>query len=323
MALNTETIIRRCITLCQSGISKTNGVPTKVIDEVKSNINFIRNTIDTILDTPIDIFNALKNSANGFSIICGLGQKIFDEQIQTFGTPSVKDLIINDRQDDRYASFMIISKIIIGGETGIYSGVARGEIIELTGDFIPDVLGKSVLKNMFDIINNFDISDLGAITSEQEPNVALIIDLFKMLICCNICRTAIRIDFFSQEEMIEYIDLISSTFDNFINDLGTESADGTGSVGIGSGTEQFNNKDIYDGVIKMKQTIINELLEKSSGFVKSYDYNVPNSVISTLELAYNKYEDITRSDEIYYRNREQIKHPGFLPNGDSIRILNA
>ena len=55
MALNTENIIRRCITLCQQGISKTNGVPTKVIDEVKTNINFIRNTVDKEQATEIYI----------------------------------------------------------------------------------------------------------------------------------------------------------------------------------------------------------------------------------------------------------------------------
>ncbi len=52
------------------------------------------------------------------------------------------------------------------------------------------------------------------------------------------------------------------------------------------------------------------------------EFEVSPDTISSLELAYNKYEDLGREEEIISRNIILIKHPGFLPGGETLEILN-
>jgi prophage DNA circulation protein len=42
-----------------------------------------------------------------------------------------------------------------------------------------------------------------------------------------------------------------------------------------------------------------------------------------LVLAYNQYEDLEREREIITRNISIVQHPGFLPGGKTMEILNV
>ena len=72
----------------------------------------------------------------------------------------------------------------------------------------------------------------------------------------------------------------------------------------------------------MRAVFVNSMYAKNTGLTKEIEYEVPSGVMSTLELAYNQYEDIDRCSEIFDRNPDLIKHPGFLPSGEEINILN-
>jgi hypothetical protein len=322
MALNTYTTILRCLETCQESISNIIGIPTQAIDETKNNINYIRSTITSVIDNSTDVFNALKNSANSFSIIAGLGSKIQNEQASTQGFATQNDYIVNQKDTDRYAIFMTISTILSGGEIGEYSGISRGTFVKLNGDVVPNSLGRSLINNMLYAINNFVIVDLGYATTEQSHNIVLIIETFKYLMLTNICRIAIRTDFFSQEELLEYKDLIKTGFDNYLNDLSSTESTGASAIGVGSSTTQVDNNVLFEVGDRMRETIINQMLLLAEGLSKSYNYIPKAGPENSLVLAYDKYEDINRSEEIYFRNKEQIKHPGFLPGGDKIRILD-
>jgi prophage DNA circulation protein len=52
------------------------------------------------------------------------------------------------------------------------------------------------------------------------------------------------------------------------------------------------------------------------------DFEVPPVTISSLAVAYDKYEDLDREKEIITRNIPVIKNPGFLPGGETIELLN-
>lgn len=322
MALNTVTIITKCLEVCQKAITKTNGIPTQAINETINNLNFIRTTVLNNLDNAIDVYNALKNAANSFSIIAGMGADIEKEQTSTQGFATENDYIVNERANDRYAPFMTISTVIAGGETGNYSGISRGNIVKIDGEIIPNILGRSLINNMLDAINNFTVQELGYATNEQTNNIVLIIETFKLQILINICRIVIRTDFFSQDEILEYKDLIGEGFDNYINDLSLTSSGGSSAINIGSSTTQIDNNKRFEIADKMREIIINELVIKSGDLIKSYNYTIQPDVENTLILAYEKYEDINRNEEIFLKNKEQIKSPGFLPNGDNIRILS-
>ena len=84
----------------------------------------------------------------------------------------------------------------------------------------------------------------------------------------------------------------------------------------------FDNTLTYNYIEDARAVFISSMLAKYSDLKKEIQYDVPSDVISALELAYNQYNDLNRESEIFDRNRIAIRHPGFLPSGGQIGILN-
>ncbi len=314
-------IIGRSIGTVQSAISLTAGISTKIISEAVSNVALIRNSVNSIVNSPLDIFNALKNCCYAMANICGMGSVfLFEQTIKGYATDN--GVAINNHSTDIFANKISISTNVTGGESGSYSGVVRGNVVELDPNNIDETLGKSVITNLINLIKDFDYSGLGATPPNQQKNIALILDTFKFQIISTICRIAIRINFFEQEEAIIYLENINSMIDNILIDMGDEASDGTSAIGIGNGTEQINNKDIFLSIQDIRKTFCDNMQLKIAGITKGIDYLIPINVETTLELAYEKYEDLNRADEIYKKNKLIIQHPGFMPPDDTIRILD-
>lgn len=314
-------IMSRTIGTIQASLALTNGIATKIISESMGNVALIRNSIVDVINSPNDMYNALKNVCYSMASICGMGSILLMEQsIKGYATSN--GLAVNDKATDIFANKINISTNITGGETGNYSGVVRGNVVELDPNNINEVLGKSVVKNMINLINGFDMSGLGATPPNQEKNICLILDTFKFQIISTICRIAIRINFFSQEDAVNYMEEINSMIETVLLDLGNEAALGSSSIGIGNGTEQINNKDIFLAIQDIRKVFTDNMIAKISSLTKSIDYRIPVNTETSLVLAYKKYQDLDRANEIYQKNKEIIKHPGFLPNDDVLRILN-
>jgi prophage DNA circulation protein len=304
-----------------SASALTSGIATKIISESTANLALIRNIALDSVDSPIDIFNALKNSCYSMASICGMGTVLLAEQ-SIKGYATANGVAINDRSADIFANKISISSEITGGETGTYSGVVRGNVTELDPNKINENLGKSVINNLTNLINDFDVSSFASTPNNQASNVCLLLDTFKFQVIATICRIAIRTDFFSQEDAFLYIDQINAMIDLVLLDMGLESADGSQALGIGSGTEQINNKDIFLSIQDIRKVFVDNMTKKALSISTTIDYNVPYEVSNTLTLAYDRYMDLDRAEEIYKRNKPLINHPGFMPNGDIIRILN-
>jgi hypothetical protein len=253
--------------------------------------------------------------------VCGMSSILLAEQIEK-GYASDNGLAVEDRAKDNFADKLTLSTNITGGETGNYSGVVRGNVVELDPNNIDVVLGKSVIRNMINIVNNYDMTQLALTPSFQEKNIILLLDTFKFQIIATICRIAIRINFFGQEDLLEYLEEINTMIDNVLDDLGAEAAYGSSAIGVGSGTEPINNKDIFLCIQDIKKTFTDNMMLKSSSITKAIDYRIPIDIETTLELAYNKYNDLERSFEIFQKNKPIIQHPGFMPNNEIIRILD-
>jgi len=52
------------------------------------------------------------------------------------------------------------------------------------------------------------------------------------------------------------------------------------------------------------------------------EYDVGPEVLSTLTLAYDRYEDLDRDQELIDRNPLLILNPCFIPGGKTINILS-
>lgn len=313
----------RVIELVQIGLNSTRNIATRVVNEASRNAGVIKGQINDIIGFPTDMYNSIVDSAAGFAIICGLGQKITEEKTSTLGFAKSGQLNTRAREIDNFISSLQISDDVVGGETGSYSGITRGDVIELNGETIPEKLGKNVLRNIVNTIDSIDYSEFRSTPSEQQSNICLLMDVTRFSLLLYACRIGIRITFFSKQDLLDYLELITNAIDETLLLYGEEAADGPAAVGIGAAAgDPVENRDVYNALDEVRQIFIATMLAKAEGVSKSIEYQVKNTILPSLVLAYNKYEDITRADEIFQKNRVQIRHPGFLPAGQSIRILS-
>lgn len=197
----------------------------------------------------------------------------------------------------------VISSGVIGG----CSGTTRGNAYTLDGDTIPESLGTSVINQMVEAIDDIDQE---SIFSSQEENLLIIINIFKLQLLIFAARVGIRIDYSSQDSLFDILELLRQAFDDFMeNILGDQLT--------------FDTTDVFVAAEQMKITFIDEMNTVAETLVKEIDYHTPNDILSTLVLAYNQYEDVDRCSEIFNKNKILIKHPGFIPENETIRILEA
>ena len=78
---------------------------------------------------------------------------------------------------------------------------------------------------------------------------------------------------------------------------------------------------MFAAVEDLRKIFVQSMYSKSNQISSAIDYEVKAEVISTLQLAYEKYEDLDREDEIQEMNIS-ITHPSFIPAGEIIRILD-
>lgn len=317
--MNTYTTILKCLEKTQEKINIIEGLNTKVIHEAMSNIDFMRSSVEGNLENSSNIFNIIKNTANMFSILAGLGKLLKSEIKQQIGFQNTNDYAVNSRLTDNYIDFIVIDNIVTGGVTGKYSGIARGEIVQLTGDSIPAKLGYSIIYNICDILNNYTFSDLGTCTSEQSTNVCLIINTFYFCLIKNLARIAVRIEFNSFDDIEYYNTKIIDAIDNILDFYSEQSVNGAVGVNISTNTEQIDTKIYFDNVKKIKSQIVDGLQAKNIESKKLYDFT-SDSFISCLELAYRKYNDITRDVDIMTLNN--IKNPAFIPGNTVIKLYD-
>ena len=220
------------------------------------------------------------------------------------------DLIstIKDGADAALVLVGLAGEIVQGGVVGGCSGETRGDVVTLDGVEIPEFLGMSIAKNMADNAD-YDVDSLGNIPSEQSDNLDLATVSTQALMLGNAIKIAIRINYSSQENMLSMLETIMNSLDNLINRIG--------SLG-----DDIDAPLLYESVSDMRTVFVNSMYEKNTGLTKEIAYEIPSGVMSTLELAYDQYEDVDRCSEIFDRNPDLIKHPGFLPSGEEINILN-
>lgn len=321
-----STAVNRSIELNQAGVASIQNISTKVVDQVLQNMSVVKGLVSTYINTPTNIYNAMKDVPASFAIMCGMGTKIRSEAKSKKGTTKsgTTETVTEDREEDVFIDKLTIEDEVIGGETGEYSGVTRGDTTKLTGDSIPNDMGKSILKSMSDQLTDFDISPYSTTPVSQQSNIALIINTFKFTLLSFMARIGVRIDFKSQQELITYLELVANRIDEFLLELGTEAAEGAYGLGIGlTETNPTDNSILYSSMKDIKDVFIESMILKSSALAKEIDYSVGTDVISSLELAYEKYEDSERYIEIFDNNKTMTNHPGFLPNGETIIILSA
>ncbi|RJX18967.1 MAG: hypothetical protein C4575_09320 [Desulforudis sp.] len=80
--------------------------------------------------------------------------------------------------------------------------------------------------------------------------------------------------------------------------------------------------DSYEALDGLRQAFVDAMRQVGADLARVVSYPVPAEVKTTLNLAFDLYLDLERADEIEERNRPRLEHPGFLPGGETIEVLN-
>lgn len=199
-------------------------------------------------------------------------------------------------------------EIVTGGIIGGCSGVTRGNVTTMSGDTIIEELGISICKNLTEAAQ-YDADELEAVPVEQQNNLSLIITMSQLGMITMAIQIAIRIEFSNQEDMEKVLQYIIEALDYLL-------------LRLGSVNGEIDDPLLFQKLSQLRSDFIFSMYKKNTDLAKQNDYVVPSGVKSTLVLAYEQYGDIEREEEIFQRNKEIIKHPGFLPGGESLRILS-
>jgi prophage DNA circulation protein len=265
---------------------------TQTMNKMQSAINSVKGAVAStvatalgIVSTSISLVNTLLNAP------CDLANQIMD------AGKAILSLV------------GMAGTVVQGGIIGACSGESRGDTTTMDGTTVKEDIGISVCEQL-SIFSNYTVDDLNiSIPAEQEDNLSLVISMAQFSMVSTACQIAIRIDFSNQDDMEYILGLIVSSFENLINRLGSVS-------------DSIDDPLLFQKISQLRSDFVDSMYKKNTGLTKQIDYKVPSAVQSSLTLAYDRYDDIERESEVFDRNKVLIRHPGFLPSGETLRILD-
>ena len=154
--------------------------------------------------------------------------------------------------------------------------------------------------------------------ARQSANLVAIVNLVRINAVIAAIRTAVRIDYTSYDSAIEMMKEVTDALENLLLKLGNDAAD--------TEYDDYNITIASPGSYQAIESLRSVFTESRSGIgaslAKIVDYEVPPTTFPSLVLAYDRYYDLGREAEIIGRNIPLIQHPGFLPGGRTIEVLN-
>ena len=264
--------------------------------------SIVRGVLRTVSKVMSSIQGAVQSSLAAAHSICSTAIN-FSASILAFPDQIVD--VINSGVNSILTTCGMAGEIIQGGIAGGYSGTLRGSVVVLDGTSIPAKLGISAIRTMVNA-SQVDETTLGVVyPSDQEAIIQNIVDLYKFICLKNAANIYVRTQFRSRDEAQAALDYTTAELDTFLLRLGSYDRD----VSM-----------IYDAVEKMREMLIYCAISIMKKLFSLTSYAVPVDGMNSLVFAYNKYQDISRADEVLNMNTA-IKHPGFLPGGESLQVL--
>ncbi len=111
---------------------------------------------------------------------------------------------------------------------------------------------------------------------------------------------------------------VISALDDHILKLGDDAAD----TDYDDYNITISDPNSFQAMESLRPVFVEAMRGVGAELATVVDYVVPPAVMLTLVLAYSKYSDLDRESEIIDRNIPTIKHPGFMPGGQTIEILS-
>lgn len=77
---------------------------------------------------------------------------------------------------------------------------------------------------------------------------------------------------------------------------------------------------VYNALTELRAAVVRDITTRGADLARVSSVELP-ATLPALVAAYKVYGDATRADELVSRNRSLIRHPGFVPGGQSLEIL--
>ncbi len=155
--------------------------------------------------------------------------------------------------------------------------------------------------------------------AQQSANLNTIINIARCNALIIAVRNAIRINYKSHNDVVT----IRNNVINIMNDVLLKLGDESVNTDYATFNVSISDSYSYNAIVDLKSTFTESMDILAGPLAKVITYQVGVGAITSLELAYDQYQDLDREQEIIERNRLIIPHPGFLPNGQEIEILNV
>lgn len=195
------------------------------------------------------------------------------------------------------------------GKTSVQAALAINQFGEATGNDNPSQYGGTLETVTITTVSNAQLS------ANQES----LINIVRLVALTTAARTAIRIDYTSQNSVIDIMDQVLDAIDVQLLKLGDDVANTAyDTFGI-----KVSDPDNYQALRSLRPVFVKSMLGVGASLAKIIDFEVPPATLSSLALSYSKYEDLDRESEIITRNIPLVKNPGFLPGGQTLEILNV
>ena len=201
---------------------------------------------------------------------------------------------------------------VIGEDYG--KSVTRAALALTTYGESPDSSTPSKYGGTLPVINI-----ISPVSAQQSANQILVVNLVRFLGITIAMRAAVRINYTSHNAVIEILNEIIDAVNALLLKLGNESSN----TEYSDYNINVSNPGGYQALNSLKKIFTESMLGITGPLAKIIEYKVPPDTISSLTVAYNNYGDLNREKEIIDRNRPLIKHPGFLPGGRVLELLNA
>ncbi len=279
------------------------------------------NAVDlTVVDDACELGNSIIGMFNGFLNLSGMFGTIVVQQL--FGPCSsvVRGITSGPMSGAQveipptggFPASTISDPAIIAedfGKTATRAALAISRFGEATGNSDPSQYGGT--------INTISITT--ASRARHSANQESVINMARLVALVTAARTAIRIDYTSHDSVIEIMNEVVNAIDVQLLKLGNDASD----VGYTTFNVAIADPDNYQALRSLRPVFVQSMLGVGASLAKIIEFEVPADTISSLELAYDKYEDLDREKEVITRNISLVKHPGFLPGGRTMEILNV
>lgn len=306
---------------------------TRFINSATSIVTAANSALAGIISSPCDLASGLISAFNGILFLGGLQDNNFvDKVIGTctetiYAAQRALDNIIPS--DVNSTNVLAISRAIsdslsddatIPNNLGIKISKASLEMTrygeELGGDNV-DSSGDNIINPIGGQLPDINVTTLQL--ARQKKNQTHMVNLSRAGAIGTACRISVRVEYDSVDDALGVMQLLTDAIDDQLLKLGNETFD--------EDLDEFNvsiqDNESYIALEKLRPIVVNTMTNIGANLAEKIDFTVPNAVISSLELSYDRYGEIDRDQEINDRNRNLIIHPGFLPSQDQIEILAA